>query len=476
MSLAAPVEDPLRRLWGPVTIRVAWELLRRGVSPRPATLKAVRAHALWRLPAQVDLAGAEARTVYAVEEYVARLGGDYRPVVVDADVDLLPDPAWRQAALDAMEPVQEAIFRMHFGDGEPFEALVERLRLPPVTGRAAREAVRDVIREVVGAGGLVTAGWDPARLDRLVGRVANAATDNCPGPGGLATELGRAHADACPRCGRALRLMREGVLAPSDLFAPEGAHCLPDPDLDLAVVQIHVDARRHRKALATTLPDAFRLDDDTFVVTGEGLYDRLLPLAEAGTPPAAMLRIARGTVAGQMTQRLITGPGIDELLGEARALPWGEVRGMEALPAPEPGPPSAARWWAAAALLAMLAVAAGLYVGREGGAPAEVPLAAEVVATGVGFTTDPSAYVDVIAVTGVPTAVEFHSKAAGDKGSLATGDGKYVLSSSASSWVVVASRTPLDDLDDVAGAAKSREDLLDRIRARYPHAAVAVVP
>ena len=63
MSLSFPAPslapDPLRRLWGPVTVRVAWDLVRAGVAVRPQLLRAVREHALWRIPPTAGLAEAE---------------------------------------------------------------------------------------------------------------------------------------------------------------------------------------------------------------------------------------------------------------------------------------------------------------------------------------------------------------------------------------------------------------------------------
>lgn len=471
-ALLVPTEEPLRRLWGPITIRVAWELTRRGVNPRPATLRAAREHALWRMPPGADLAEAEARVGFAVDEYCRRLHGDYRPALVDPDVTLLPDPRWRDTVLGSLEPLQEAIFRLHYGDGEPFGPLVERLGVRPVQARAAREALRECVREVVGAGGLSTEGWDQARVDRLIERVANAAGDACPGPGGLATDVGRSHADGCPRCSRALRLIREGLLSPSDLFTPDHEPCLPEPDLDLVVVAVHPDARG-RKLLNSSLGEVgILLDEGLWALPGPEAEPRLSALTEVNRPPASQLRGVRRVVAGRWG-RALTGVGVDALIQDVRGLAWGELRGFGPLKEGEAGPPSPIRWWAAAVLALAITTALGIFVLRSP-ARGDVDLRAEARTGAVAFWAEPGSYVDVVSVA--PFAVVFHSGSPADKGTLARPDGSYELATVAGSWLVVAGSTPLDDLPQIVGAATSVSDLQARIRARYPAATVVRVP
>lgn len=471
-ALVAPTEDPLRRLWGPVTIRVVWELVRKGLKPRPPTLRAAREHVLWRLPPEVDLAEAEARVAFGVDEYARRLDGDYRPASVDPDVGILPDPRWRGTVLAAVEPLQEAVFRLHYGDGEAFDALVQRLGLRPVQARAAREAVRELVREVVAEGGVSTEGWEPARVDRLVARVANAAGDACPGPGGLATEVGRAHADECPRCGRALRLIREGLLSPSDLFSPDGAPCLPAPDLDLGLVQLHPDGRRWRRGLVEALgEEAIRLEEDLWMLPGAQL-EALGPLVEERQPPVAYLRGARRTVAGRWG-RAVTGPGVDELLAELRGAPWGEVRGVK-LPEARPEPPSAARLWAAAALGLVLTGAVAVAVVRAPPPPPDLAARAELGPEGLRFWVEPTANVAVIGTA--PLGLRFQGSSAADKASLARPDGGYALAGTDPGWLLVVSAAPLPELGALVAAARDEADLRARLAARHPEAVVLRAP
>lgn len=520
------VADPLRRLWSPITIRVAWELVRAGVRVKPATLRAAREHALWRIPPRAGIAEAEVFATAAVEEYLARVNGRYARVEPDPDVDILPNPGWREAIVAAAEPLHDAILRLHYADGFPFDEVQRRFGLSEPIVRAAREAVRELARSVLSDDGVSTIGWDNARLDRLIVRIANAAGDNCPGPGGLGTDAGRAHGEHCPRCSRALRLFREGALSPSDLFPPEGAPCLPADTIDIACILVHPDARKHLRLLMKAFPDARKIGEEAILLAGDGLEAALHELAEAGTPPAAHLRIARRTAPGRWTDRAVLGPAPELVRAEAVALAWGEVRGIAKLPQALPPPPSAARWWSAAVLGLLVAGAAGAYAALPSRVDPDVGLSARIDRGMLVFDVDDAAFVDVLVVRGLSPALAFHSETAGDKGALSTGDGRYRLVDVAAparaaalapaadpasdvvapatpgplaepaapsadaqtspavtapsappkpAWIIVAAPSRLDDTAIVAQAATDIDDAIARLRARYPGAAVRLV-
>lgn len=476
--------DPLRRLWGPITIRVAWELLRAGVQPRPPTLRAARDHALWRLPADVGLADAEARSSASVEDYLARCAGRYAPSAPDSDLIVLPSPAWRESILAASDPIHEAVLRLHYADGLTLDEVERRTGLETALLRGARDAVRELARSVVGEDGLSLEGWEPARLDRLLIRIATATGDLCPGPGGLATEPGRAHAEGCPRCSRALRMFREGMLSPGDLFPPEDGACLPSGVVDLCCVSVHPDARRHARALTRVLGDAARLlPEDILLIDASrvDLQSVLVHAAEQGAPPATQMRIVRRSVPGRWVPRAVIGPGVDKLLGALQGMTWGEVDGVEPLPEPLPPPPSAARYWVGAVLVALLAVAAGVWASLPVPAASDVLLVAKAEAGGVVFDTDDDAWIEVIALRGTQADVVFHSESPGDKGRLGTGDGRFRIQTEADAVVLVASRSRLTGIERVLGVLPpsdmpAKDVLVKRLRDRYAGSAVVGVP
>ncbi|MFN7147319.1 MAG: hypothetical protein ACK4YP_26360, partial [Myxococcota bacterium] len=175
------------------------------------------------------------------------------------------------------------------------------------------------------------------------------------------------------------------------------------------------------------------------------------------------------------------GPGADELLAHVQGLAWGEVEGVEPLPEPLPPPPSAARWWVGAFLVGVLAAAAGAWTLYGGGPTSGITLEASVEPGAVVFDTDDAAWVEIIALRSGRPDVVFHSDTPGDKGELATGDGRYRLSAAADAFVVLASPERLDGVDRVLGvlppgAERPVDILVERLRERYTGAAVRGVP
>jgi len=432
----------------------------------------------------VGLSEAEARTSTAVENFLARCAGRYAAVAADPDLDVLPAPAWREAILAASDPIHEAVLRLHYADGLPLEEVERRTGLETALLRGARDAVRELTRSVTSEEGLSLEAWESARLDRLIVRIATAAGDLCPGPGGLATEPGRAHAEGCPRCSRALRLFREGILSPADLFPPEDGHCRPSATLDLCVVGVHPDARKHIRSLNRAFGDAARLLPEDVLVVDASRVDvdaALLSVAERGAPPAARLRVVRATVPGRWVPRAVIGPGVDVLLGRLPGMEWGQVDGVDALPEPLPPPPSAARYWVAAAFVTLLAVAAGVWAADPVTTPPQVALDAQSEVGGVVFDTDDHAWIEVIALRSGRAEVVFHSESPGDKGALATGDGRFRLAAEGDALVLVASPSRIEGVDRVVGVlppteARPVDVLVERLRERYAGAAVVGVP
>jgi hypothetical protein len=473
LSVPASDQGPARRHWAALTVAVAWELARVLPNVRPSLFAAARQHAAWRLLPSAGLAETEAVAAAAAREIVQRRAGKYPRWELDADLDLLPDPRWREAVLDTVTPLHEAVFRLHFGDGVPLEELSPRLKVDLSWLRPAREAVRELVRVIVGEDGVPTAGWEDARVDRLVARVALAAGDRCPGPGGLGTEIGRAHGESCPRCGRALRLIREGVLAPGDLYAPDSP--VPPANEKLTLVQLHPEARTHARLLAAALPGAVRVGEDQLIFVSDAEREAALrELAEAGKPGRSHLRIVQASVPGAIAEGMVIGGAVESLRELLQILPWGEVRGLERLPDPLPPPPSAARWWATAALLGSLAAGAGVLAMAASEPGPRFDVSARRDAAGVRWDTDDEAFVDVIAVSAESAELLFHSASPADKAVLATGDGAYHVDADGRAVVIIATATEFQDSSLVL-AAKDAADARARIRARVPEAAVVIV-
>lgn len=483
-AASLPRSEPHRRLWGPVTVRAAWELLLAGVQVRGPILRAAREHAFLLIPGDANLPEAEALAAAATRDLLQRQRGVYGPWSVDPDLAILPDPRWAEEIARYADDVHDSVFRLHFADGIPLEEIERRRRIDRSALRAAKGALIELAREVLLEDGVPVHDWDTPRMERLLARIATSAGDLCPGPGGLATDPGKAHAEHCPRCSRALRLLREGVLSPSDLFAPEDGPLVGAGSVDVLVVQLHPDHRRHRKELASALgPSALPVNRESWVVPLEGapeILDDLRALAEDAAPAASMLRIRRCRLAGRITEGAVLGPAVLDVLEALHRQEWGSAVGIDPLPEPLPPPPSAARWWMTAAVVGLLALAAGTWALLPSRADADVPLEATRDAAGVVFDTDDEAYVDLLALRGGTLSLVLHSVTPLDKAELATRDGRYRVALDADVVFLVARSSRLDGVEalvgGLSGVPADRDEVRRRLLDRFPRAAVATVP
>ncbi len=480
----------LRRAWGPLTIRVGWELYtRRRKKPKRATLLAAREHALWRMQGARSVTEIEARVPRAVEEYLARRGGRFAHVDDDPDAAQDYPLALRTHMREDIEVEQELVLQLHYADGRSLTAVAETTKLDMVTLRVAREGLRELGRCVLCGEGIDATGWDPARIDHALRRIANLAAEPCPPPSLLPTEAGRLHASNCPRCARALRLVRENVFSPRDLVPPEApvpgfAGAEEDPvartgTVDLACILLHPDARSHANALVRTLGKGARLSptgDEILVHVPEcgHLQAALDEAAQHSCPPASQLRVVRKEVPGSWHKGTIVGPGVLSLRAAASRSRWGDVQGLAPLPEPLPRVASAARWWAGAAVAGLAAVLATLVVREAPAPPGDVELVTEARPGRVRFDTDDLASVWVVAVGPEGGHIVFDGHDPLAKADIADGNGAYVVEGAPQSWIVVASSRPLDveRLLAEGKAGEGSESMTDRLRTHFTSASV----
>ena len=107
-----------------------------------------------------------------------------------------------------------------------------------------------------------------------------------------------------------------------------------------------------------------------------------------------------------------------------------------------------------------------------------VPLHAEKNPEGLVFTTEVGVSVDVWGLQGSNVLPLFHSVGPADKGMLATGDGRYRLSTPADVYIVIASPAPIAQDTPVAGAiiqSKSDRSMVSRLQDLVTGASVEVV-
>jgi hypothetical protein len=475
----AAVEDPHRRHWGPVTVRIVWDLVGLGIKPRPQLLREVREHALLSLGEHADTLEAEDVASAALVDWLKRREGKYDPVERSEVQDILPDPRWRLAVLDGCEPLHEAVFKLAYGDGVLLEDVVRRVGVEAAWVRASVEALRSIGRAVVAEDGVSTEGWTDAHVDTLLARIANAAGNACPGPEGLLTDLGRAHAEHCPRCNRAHRLIAGGFLSPNALFAPEDGPTLAASSMDLLCLQLHPDARRHARVVREQFGDHGRLVRGELLLINvpavPDLEDRLAALTERGVPRLEHLRGVRGVVRAQWGRQAVLGPGPMQLVDALKSSEWGAVHGVGALPEVLPPPASPLRWYGSLVLAALIAVAAGLYSWTHSALPPRYAVTGVRQHEQVIFDTEDAAYVDVVAVDGRVGSALFHSAEPADKGAIATGDGRYAVESNAEYVAVVTADQPIENVVGLAALAENPRRFAAAVQDAIPGAGVTVL-
>lgn len=486
--LSAPVEDR-NRLWLPVTIRVAWELLLARVRIRPAVLADAREHVLRCLPSGLGEEEAEALASVYTRDYLARARhGRYQRPPLEPDLGIPVPRAWRDRLNHGLDPVADAVLRMHYGDGLAINEVERHAAIHAAVLEGAREGLREAMRAIAAHDGQPIEGWPDARVDQLLSRVATMAGPSCPGPAGLLSEAGREHAGRCPRCSRGVRLIRQGVISPQDLFLPEGEGLVAPGRVAVAAVLLHPDGRKHRDAVGELLdPLGLELGQDGWLLPAEelpALIPALRELAEAGTPPRHQLRGAVVEGPGRWRKGVILGPVPVAALEEARSRPWAEIDRVGELPLPLPPPPSAAGWWAGAAVAAAAAILAGFVVLR----PATPEPFSEIEAAwtrqesgwDLRFDLDDLATVDVVVQDDLGLRVDQRGVRA-EKGSWATGEGDFKLALPAARAALIASDGQgVGDLEELVAAARVSADpveaLAKLVRERHPTATVVTSP
>lgn len=460
-------------------MRIVWDLVGLGIRPRIQTIREVRDHALLHLGEHTDTVEAEDAASAALVDWLRRREGHYEELPVAEAADILPDSRWRQAILDECEPLHEAVFRLAYGDGLPIDEVVHRVGVDAAWVRASQEALRAVGRAVVAEDGLSTEGWTVAQLDAVLGRIANAAGNVCPGPEGLLTDLGRVHAESCPRCSRAHRLIARGFLAPSALFAPEDGILLPNTDVDLLCLQVHPDARKCVRLVIRQFDEHVRIIDGELIFVNaaavQDIEERLAALTERGMPGVEHLRGVRQRVRGAWGRQAILGPGPLDLIETLQHTEWGVIEGLGDLPDRLPPPPSSLRWYAALVFTMLLALTATTFAWTQRGPIPTFEVTAERDATGVIFDTSDDAYVDVIALNGSLGEPLLHSVAVFDKGQHATGDGRYRFNADADVIVVVTSAAPIIDLAALLAFEADPSRLEEIVQRTVPNAGVVAL-
>ena len=468
MSTSISPGSPTARLWAVVSIEAAWTLQVCGVRCTPALLHEVRRHILLTLPKNASEDRADACTAPLVREFLKRFrGGDYSG---DPPADPRPlQTIWRDAILEGLDPIGMVVWRLMYGDGLDAEAVEARCKVDRVVLSSAREGMRCALRSLIedGDGQL-----DDDELDRLLARLARMPTPDCTG-GAEALSASKEHIERCPRCCRAVRLGRAGLLKTSDLVAPAKGWNVER--ISVLALNLHPDGRHHRDALLDTFgAAAIPVADDTVVVDLDRTSNHvsmLYALAEEGTPSKHHMRGALVRGPGRWHDRGLIGPVARASIGESRSRQWGEIDTVGTLPEILPPPPSATPWWGAAVLVTLAAAFAGVSALERPADPPTYPIEAivfqQLADTVIGrFDVDDAAYTLVVLDGPEGLTVLHADDLPADKGEIATGVGDYAVTVAGRRLLVASSPEPFVQVEELVTLVRATAQPLDELASR----------
>jgi hypothetical protein len=449
--------------WAAVTIRVAWTLMMDGIRVRPATLCDARDHVLASLPRGVGADEAEQMADGLAGEFLSRMRGDtIRRQVRSSDGDLGVHLGWRKELYRLVDPVGDAVLRLHYGDGLSIEQVERTAAIDVSALEASRAGIRDTVRTMANHEDGSAGSWSDPRIDAVIARIANLPEPGCPPPMAILADVHRNHADVCPRCSRAVRLIRGGMIAPSDLIVPTDGLSF-STDLRVAAIVLHPDARKVRRKVERALGDgAVSVGGDVWLLSREELVTSgaaLRSLVNGGHLPRHHVRGALVTGMGRWSGNVLLGPIAVEAIESARSRPWAEVDTLGELPPPRPAPPSALRWWLSAGLLGLASVGVGFRTFSAPQFQPDVPVEASFNGVEAGweitFDADDLAVIDIVSVTeNGPTIL--HRDIRNRRGEWATGEGDYRVYVPGSVVILLASESGIPDLEGLVQRSRSK--------------------
>ncbi len=489
--MALPVGPPPRsddiaiNGWSALTVRIAWTLLAAGVTVRPRVLREARAHVLLHLDERTRLPDAEDQAEMLTRQFVRRARGKNPSHPFDQDNAMPMSPRWRRVIERSMNPVTEAVFRMHYGDNRSLKYVAGRLGVDRLTVDGACAGLQEVIRRTALADGLPLDGWSPERVDRLLVRLAAWSPGPCPPLLDVVEGAHREHVKGCSRCDRTIRLVRTSVLTLEDLVPPSlGAR--PRDRARVLALHFHPDARKHRKGVRDELEvQATPIGDDLLLIDATDMSlvaPALVLAAELGRPHRDLVRGAVVEGQGRWSAYGVLGPLADQAEREARYRTWASIDELGELPMPVPEPPSPRRAWAVVAALGVALVISMQLAMTSVPTHVSLPLDVDFTAGRGGvwsaFDAPEDARISLVRLDpDGALEVVLQSATSADKADWAIGDGSYRTFTEGPGVLVATTRgsIPLDTLVDAAQQAPEPLAILaEAIRTAEPGADVKV--
>jgi hypothetical protein len=466
----------------PVTVQVAWTLVKRDYTVTPELLSDAREHLLRGINPTLSVDATEWMAEAWTLDYLARrVHKTVQPPPVPGPELSIPAAEWRNALIDEADRGMHAALRLMYAERLPLEKALQHLRCRPAVLTSAQERLRDHVRIRLAACETWTGDHSDAQVDTVLRRLATLATPGGPGPLGLMSQAGLAHAETCPRTNRAIRLIRRGHLQPQTLLLPRNAPHPARGTITVVGIHVHPDAQRAAGPLTRFLehrglqpaPGTWLLPDD---LEAE-LYDVLTVLAVKGRPARHHVRATRIEDSGRWSGETLLGPVAHAAIDATRAVSWGSICGRPPLPLPAPPPPSSRNWWAAALVVAAATIALGITVAQpepvQSSTPIEASFRPQDGGWEVAFDVPESALLDVISVQNGEVRI-LHRSIHSARGAWATGYGRFKARIPGDQVAFVASPRGIDDLERMVLDASTHPEPLvaleETMRRLHPRA------
>jgi len=476
-------EDVAVRGWHALTVRIAWTLLSEGILLTKTALRDARTHVLFHIDPSTPLAHAEDLAEHRTREFVQRAKSRLYTESDPQDWAMPISSRWHSELTKSLNPLSRTVFLKHYGDGRSIQQLAQRLQVDTNTLEASRAGLREVVRGQAREDHVPLDGWDSARVDRLIHRLAAYSPGPCPSTFEVCSGGHPEHTKSCCRCSRMSRLVQRGMLKLEDLTAPS-LGVRPNTELEILALHFHRDGLRHRDELIKALDVPKQpLGDDLLIIDAsdfESISRTLIVAAELNTPGRDHIRGTRMRGFGQWRKGRLLGPLPAQAEQEARYRPWGIIDGIGELPQPMPEPPSARPVWLVDGVLALVTLLLFfpiVHAAPDTSATRFQPTFAEDE-SGIWVHMDVADTSTICVIT--EDAHGVHLRVAPDgpasKAKIALGDGTYRMYDVGEAVLVAQMTKPLPTFEHWINTTKQvskLEQVEKALRTRFPNANIA---
>ena len=504
-------------LWFVVTIRVAWELHFFGYDVESELLDEARKHVLLSLPKEVNLPQVDRLALIYTHEYIDRYQYDrYAALELDEDIFSTIPFDFRQELISKFSKNEKVLFHFHYCDRYPINVVSKNSSIPLEKLEKARRRLihhtRKILEDFITANSKEHVSseientyfsynretWEINRIERLISRIANLV----PSDYGLEdfdsytlvkenlTSEQRRKMKSCPRRSRIFRLLKKGDLKLEDLHtetAQMSVSEIKQTQEKVLVLLLHPDIQDDvDEFLFYMSKHAIQTNSEAWYIPSSKLpkiQEILHICAEKGSPSRHQVRGAMYTGCGMWGNDILLGPMALRALDSVRLRAWGEIDGIDTLPAPIPPPSNPVLWWGGTFSSLGIGLASLVWIfslqTRNITYPMDLNFKVSTDQVWARFEVDDLSYVSIIKFQdGIFEVVD--SNLQDKKGTYATGEGRFFIHERADNLIIVSHSQKIEDWQSWLSLTQNDTEPLNSIHTiildTHPDADVRVSP